>query len=71
MSLKLSNCVVWLPRKTIRRTMPSSFHDLYPKTACIIDCFEDFIQRPFSLKAKVLVAIAPNGFIMFIIESGI
>lgn len=83
MSLKLSDCVVWLPRETIRRTMPSSFRDLYPKTTCIIDCFEVYIQRPFSLKArnqtystykshntaKVLVAIAPNGFIMFTSKS--
>ena len=80
MAVKLSDCIVWLPRETIRRTLPTSFSDTYPKTACIIDCTEVFIQRPFSLKArnqtyssykshntaKFLIAIAPNGYIMFI-----
>lgn len=74
------NCVMWLPRDTIRRTLPSSFKDTYPKTTCIIDCSEIFIQRPVQLKArgktwstyknnntgKFLIAIAPNGFIMFV-----
>ena len=75
-----SNCVIWLPRETIRRTLPSSFKDTYPNTTCIIDCSEIFIQRPFQLKAraqtwstyknnntaKFFIAIAPNGFIMFV-----
>lgn len=80
MAEHLSSCVIWLPRETIQRTMPSSFKDSFPRTTCIIDCSEIFIQRPFKLKAraqtwstyknnntaKFLVAIAPNGFIMFI-----
>ena len=80
MADKLSDCIVWLPRETIRRTLPSSFSEMYPKTTCIVDCTEVFIQRPFTLKArnqtysnykskntaKFLVAIAPNGYIMFI-----
>ncbi|XP_052784430.1 uncharacterized protein LOC128220189 [Mya arenaria] len=80
MSQHLSHCVVWLPRDTIRRTLPNSFKTSFPKTTCIIDCSESFIQRPFSLKAraqtwstyksnntaKFLIAIAPNGFIMYI-----
>ena len=80
MAVKLSECIVWLPRESIRRTLPSSFSDTYPKTTCIIDCTEVYIQRPFSLKArnqtyssykshntaKFLIAIAPNGYIMFI-----
>ncbi|XP_052221056.1 uncharacterized protein LOC127837749 [Dreissena polymorpha] len=80
LAVKLSDCVVWLPRTSIRRTLPSSFVDTYPKTTCIIDCTEVFIQRPFTLKArnqtysnykshntaKFLVAIAPNGYIMFV-----
>lgn len=79
MSQHLSDCIVWLPRETIRRTLPKSFRESFPKTTCIIDCSEIFIQRPFSLKAraqtwstykgnntaKFLIAIAPNGFIMF------
>lgn len=80
MAKHLSDCVVWLPRDTIRRTLPESFKLSFPKTTCIIDCSEVFIQRPFSLKArsltwstykhnntaKFLIAIAPNGFIMFV-----
>ncbi|XP_052225020.1 uncharacterized protein LOC127840648 [Dreissena polymorpha] len=80
MADNLSDCVCWLPRETIRRTLPGSFDETYPRTTCIIDCSEIFIPRPFSLKAraqtwstykshntaKFLVAIAPNGFIMFI-----
>lgn len=79
----LQNCILWLPRETIKRTMPTSFKNSYPKTTCIIDCTEMFIQLPFSLKAraqtyssykshntaKVLVAIAPSGYIMFISHS--
>jgi hypothetical protein len=76
----LKNCVLWLPRESIQRTMPQSFRDAFPKTTCVIDCTEIFIQRPFSLKAraqtystykghntaKVLVSIAPSGYIMFV-----
>lgn len=52
MSQHLSECVVWLPRETIRRTLPQSFQNSFPKTTCIIDCSDIFIQRPFSLKAR-------------------
>lgn len=80
MAEHLTSCVMWLPMDTIRRTLPSSFLETYPGTTCIIDCSEIFIQRPFSLKAraktwntykshntaKCLIAIAPNGFIMYV-----
>ena len=80
MSEHLSKCIVWLPRETIQRTLPKSFITSFPKTTCIIDCSEIYIQRPFSLKvraqtwstykshntAKFLIAIAPNGFIMYV-----
>ncbi|XP_045211455.1 uncharacterized protein LOC123562943 [Mercenaria mercenaria] len=81
MSEQLSALVVWLPRETIRRTLPASFKNLYPKTTCIIDCPKYiYIQRPFTFKAraqtwstykthntaKFLIAIAPCGFIMYI-----
>lgn len=80
MSTHLSLCICWLPRETIRRTMPLSFRLSFPNTTCIIDCSEIFIQRAFSLKAraqtwstykshntaKFLIAIAPNGFIMYV-----
>ena len=80
MAKHLTSCMTWLPRETIRRTLPSSFINTYPLTTCIIDCSEIFIQRPFSLKAcaktwssykshntaKFLIAIAPNGYIMYV-----
>ena len=80
MSQHLSHCLVWLPRETIRRTLPRSFQTSFPKTTCIIDCSEIFIQRRFSLEARAqtwstyksnntaifLIAIAPSGFIMYI-----
>lgn len=64
-------------------TMPTSFKNSYPKTTCIIYCTERFIKWTFSLKAKaqtyssykshntakVRVAIAPSGYIMFISHS--
>ena len=75
-----ANCVIWLPRDTLRRSLPSSFKDTFPNTTCIIDCSEIFIQRPVRLNvraktwstyknnntAKFLIAIAPSGFIMFV-----
>ena len=42
---QMKKFVIWLPRETIMATMPASFKRLYPKTTCIIDCSEVFIQR--------------------------
>ncbi|XP_062609298.1 uncharacterized protein LOC134271054 [Saccostrea cucullata] len=80
MASKLKNLIVWLPRETIRATMPKSFRENFPKTTVIIDCAETFIQRAKNLKTrgetyshyksnntgKYLVGIAPHGQIMFI-----
>ena len=80
MSRELRKFVIWLPRETIKLSMPPAFHRLYPKTTCVIDCAEIFIQRPKKLMtrvrkysnykshntAKFLISIAPNGFIMFV-----
>ena len=82
MSDKLGPLIMWLPRETIRATLPSSFKD-FKKTTCIIDCAETFIQRPINLKdraetyssykghntAKYLVGISPHGQIMFVSRS--
>lgn len=76
----LKDLILWLPKETIQRSMPKSFRETYPKTTCIIDCTEVYLQRPLSLKArtatysnykshntlKFLVCIAPNGYIMFL-----
>ena len=80
---QLKFLVGWLPRETIRACCPESFRENYPRTTCIIDCAETFIQRPTILKsrgetysnykshntAKYLVGIAPHGHIMFISRS--
>lgn len=79
-SAKLRQLIVWLPRETIRATMPAAFKEKYPKTTVIIDCAETFMQRPKNLKTrgetyshykshntvKYLIGIAPFGQIMFI-----
>lgn len=80
---KLKSLIIWLPRETIRDCCPESFRENYPKTTCIIDCAETFIQRPKNLRsrgetysnykghntAKYMVGISPHGQIMFISKS--
>lgn len=34
-----------LPRDTLNRIRPKSFHKNFPKATCIIDCAEVFVQR--------------------------
>lgn len=60
--------------------MPQIFKDFYPRTRCIIDCYEIFIERPCAYQAraktysnykkhntvKFLVDITPNGAISFL-----
>ena len=72
--------VVWPERDILRMTMPMSFRSKFSKCACIIDCFEIFIERPSDLKAraqtystykshntiKFLIGITPQGTISFI-----
>lgn len=75
----LSSLIVWLPRDTIRATLPSVFR-LYPKTTCILDCAETLLQKSSNLQSrgesysnykshntvKYCVAVAPSGYIMHI-----
>lgn len=80
----LSDLIVWLPRETIRATMPEAFRGKYPKTTCILDCAETFLEKALNLDSrgetysnyykghntcKYLVAIAPCGLIMFISQA--
>lgn len=72
--------IPWLPRETIRSTMPQCFRETFPNTTCIIDCTETTLQKPHNLDSrgesyshyyssntiKYLVAIAPCGLVMFI-----
>jgi len=59
----------------IRKTLPDCFRSKYPRTTCIIDCSEVFIERATSFAArsdtyfnykshntaKFSVAISPTG----------
>ncbi|XP_070381538.1 uncharacterized protein [Dermacentor albipictus] len=77
----MKKVVIWLPKSHIQNSMPDSFiENKHDDTTCILDCTEVFLQRPKKLMAraqtfssykahntvKFLVAIAPNGFIMFV-----
>lgn len=77
----MKHVVIWLPKTLIQNSIPQSFlENGHGDTTCIVDCTEVFLQRPKKLMAraqtfssykahntvKFLVAIAPNGFIMFV-----
>lgn len=77
----MKKVVIWLPRAVIRNSTPDSFIDNgFEKTTCIIDCSEIVLQRPKKLTpraqtyssykarntVKFLMAIAPNGYIMYV-----
>ena len=69
--------VVWPDREVLRASMSLSFWSKFRKCACMIDCFEIFIERPSDLKAraqtystykshntmKYLIGIIPQGTI--------
>ena len=44
--------VFWPDRATLRKTLPLSFRKDFAHCACIIDCFQVFIERPGDLTAK-------------------
>jgi len=72
--------VFWPSRESLSMTMPLVFCRNHRSCACIVDCFEIFIEKPKDLKAraltysnykshntvKYLIGIAPNGMITFI-----
>ena len=72
--------IFWPEREDLRTSMPMSFRSKFRNCACIIDCFEVFIERPSDLRAradtysqykshntvKFLIGIAPQGVITFI-----
>ena len=72
--------VTWLPRDVVKNNLPEGFKQISPKTQCIIDCTEVFIERSKSLNVqastwsdykkhntvKFLVAISPHGYIMLL-----
>lgn len=40
------DCIIWPSRELIKKFMPKSFQQSFPRTRAIIDCSEIFIQRP-------------------------
>ena len=48
----LSALIVWLPRESIRASLPEAFKTKYPKTTCILDCAETFMEKPDNVDAR-------------------
>ena len=77
---RLKFLVMWPSRDILEHNMPQIFKETYPNTRCIIDCFEIFMERPYSFEAraqtfsnykkhntvKVLIGISPCGTISFL-----
>lgn len=81
MNSELVPCVLFWPEHgALREALPLSFQQNFPNCACIIDCFEVFIERPSDLvaraqtysnykshcAAKYLIRITPQGMMSFI-----
>ena len=80
MAREFGQLIRWPHRENIRKNLPDCFKPDYPKTTCIIDCSEIFIERATSLcarsqtysnykshnTAKFLVAVSPTGAVIFI-----
>lgn len=83
LAVHTKDLIPWLPRETIKATMPEVFLKNFPDLTCIIDCSESVLQKAKNLDSrsesyshyyasntvKYLVAIAPSGMVMFISEA--
>ena len=83
MAENTKDLVPWLPRETIKATMPHVFQRHFPNTTCVIDCTETALQKAKNLDSrtesyshyyacntvKYLIATAPSGLIMYISEA--
>uniref|UniRef100_A0A671UHG4 THAP-type domain-containing protein n=1 Tax=Sparus aurata TaxID=8175 RepID=A0A671UHG4_SPAAU len=79
----MKDLIVWLPRETIKATLPKAFKEHFANTTCVIDCTETVLQKPKNLDSrsesyshyyanntvKYLVAVSPSGVIMFISDA--
>ena len=81
----MKDLIVWLPRETIKATLPKAFKEHFFKkhTTCVIDCTETVLQKAKNLNSrsesyshyyanntvKYLVAVSPSGVIMFISDA--
>ena len=82
MFIHLKFLIKWPTQEAARANMPQIFKDLYPRTRCIIDCSEIFIERPCAYQAraqtyssykkdntvKFLIGITPCGAISFLFK---
>ena len=80
MYINLKFLIKWPSQETCRTSMPQVFKDLYPRTRCIIDCSDIFIERPCSYQTraqtysnykkhntvKFLIGITPCGAISYL-----
>ena len=78
--VKFKEVPIWPSREVVNEFMPITFRTLYPKTRCIIDATEIFIQMPSNPTAqqltfssyknhntlKALVAITSSGAVCFV-----
>uniref|UniRef100_A0A8C6UA01 Uncharacterized protein n=1 Tax=Neogobius melanostomus TaxID=47308 RepID=A0A8C6UA01_9GOBI len=79
----MRDLIVWLPRETIKATLPKAFKQHFINTTCVIDCTETVLQKAKNLDSrsesyshyyasntvKYLVAVSPSGVIMFISDA--
>lgn len=79
----MKDLTLWLPRETIKATLPKAFQKHFENTTCVIDCTETVLQKPKNLDSrsaafshyyanntvKYLVAVSPSGLIMFISDA--
>ena len=75
----LKPLLIWPTKEVVKGNLPESFRD-FPRTRCIIDCSEIYVEKPLRPKAqritwsnykhnntfKFLVGIAPTGTITYI-----
>ena len=56
MDIRLQDLIIRPDHDALRETMPDCFQSSFgEKVAVILDCFEIFIKRPSSLKARVMM----------------
>lgn len=63
--------VLWPNREELQLSMPVVFRQVFGRCACIIDCFEIYIEKPRDQRAhqhtmKYLIGITPRGTVSFI-----
>ena len=80
MYYKFKEILIWPSRQSVDHYMPNCFRCLYPRTRCIIDATEIYIQMPSNPTAqqltfsnyknrntlKSLIGITPSGAVCFI-----